>query len=90
MEFWEQLKSFLSYSFLDVSLQRVVLALFVFLLIYSLRQLFSKLGMKFLRKISGYTKTTFDDHIVNILEPPALLFHQDDKLAGIFKCAAGC
>ena len=71
MEFWEQLKSFLSYSFLDVSLQRVVLALFVFLLIYSLRQLFSKLGMKLLRKITGYTKTTFDDHIIDILEPPA-------------------
>lgn len=70
MEFWKQLQSFLNYSFFDVNLGRIVIALFVFLLIYSLRQLFSKLGIKLLRKVTNRTKTTLDDQVIDIIEPP--------------------
>ena len=71
MEFWKEVQSFLSHSFFDVGLGRVILALFVFFIIYLFRQLFSRLGIKILRKITKRTKTTLDDELINVVEPPA-------------------
>ena len=71
MEFWKQVQSFLNHSFLDVGLGRVILALFVFFIIYLFRQLFSNLGIKMLRKMTKRTKTTLDDDLINVIEPPA-------------------
>ena len=70
MEFLKQLHQFLNYSFFDLNIGRLVLAIFVFFLIYFLRQLFSKMGIKLLRSLAERTKTTFDDQIIDMLEPP--------------------
>jgi len=71
MEFWKQLQSFLTYSFFDVSLNKIVISLFIFLLIYFFRRLFLKLVLRVLRGIAKRTKTTLDDQLIEVIESPA-------------------
>lgn len=74
MEFFKQvisfLESFLNYSFFSLSLKRLALSLLVFLIIYFLRQLFGKLGVKIIKNFTSKTKTTLDDKLVEAIEPP--------------------
>ncbi len=70
MEQWEQLKSFLDYSLLNVSLGRILLAVFLFFTVFFLRHIFTRIGIKILRKLTGKTKTTMDDKIIDVIEPP--------------------
>ena len=70
MSFLNELSAFLSYSLFDVSLGRITLALFIFFLVYFLRQLISNFGIKFLKKFTVRTKTDLDDKLLNLIEAP--------------------
>lgn len=74
MEFWSQVKDFLSYSLFEISLSELFIALLIFFSIYLLRQIFFRIGINFFRKLTSRTKTTIDDQIIDVIEPPARFF----------------
>jgi len=74
MDFWEQIKIFLSHSFLDISLGRLLISLLIFLFIFIFRRLFLRIVFTYIRKITSKTKSDVDDRIVDIFEVPARFF----------------
>ncbi|MCP4725815.1 MAG: mechanosensitive ion channel family protein, partial [bacterium] len=74
MDIWQQIREFLDYSFLNVGLGRIAVAIFVFLLVYIFRQLFTKFGIGTLRKIAVRTKFTLDNKLLDVVEPPLKYF----------------
>ena len=74
MEFWVQIKVFLSHSFLDISLGRLLISLLIFLFIFIFRRLFLRMVFTYIRKITSKTKSDVDDRIIDIFEVPARFF----------------
>ncbi|MFC1564140.1 mechanosensitive ion channel family protein [candidate division KSB1 bacterium] len=71
MVVWQQFKEILDYSFLNVGLGRIAVAVVVFLFIFAMRQVFSRVVMRILRRIAGRTKFTIDEKLLDVIEPPA-------------------
>ncbi|MFC1734110.1 mechanosensitive ion channel family protein [candidate division KSB1 bacterium] len=73
MEIWQQVQSFLSYSVLDISLDRFVVALFILFAVFFLRQVVLRIGIRFFRTLTSRTKTDIDDRLIDVVEKPARL-----------------
>ncbi len=74
MDIWQQFKEFLDYSFMNVGLGRIAVAILVFLLVYIFRQLFTKFGIGALRRFTSKTKFTLDNKLLDVIEPPLKYF----------------
>lgn len=70
MDILEQVRAFLSNPILDVSIGRMIIAFLIFLGFYLFRQVFLKIGLGFIMKLTSKTKTTLDDQILDIIKPP--------------------
>ncbi len=66
----KEIGSFLSYTVANVSMGRLLVAIFVIFAFLLIKQLFSKIIIKYLKKLSKKTKTTLDDELIETVEPP--------------------
>ena len=73
MDILTQIQSLFRYSFLDVSLGRVALALLAFFGILALRRLFPRIVFGFARVWTRKTRTTLDDRLLDTIAPPLRL-----------------
>jgi MscS family membrane protein len=71
MKFWEDLLSLLKHFFIYESLIRIIGAIGIIIISLAVRQLFAKVLVKFLRKLTGKTKTQLDDRLLDVIETPA-------------------
>ncbi len=74
MNIIEQIQSFLSYSVLNINFGRLLAALAIFLFVYTLRHVVLKICIGSFRKLASRTKTSFDDQLLEAIEPPARFF----------------
>ncbi len=74
MNILEQIQTFLTYSVLNISIGRFLIALAIFFAVYAFRSIFFKFCTGFIRKITARTKTTLDDQLLEIIEQPARFF----------------
>ena len=70
MDIFSQLKSFLNYSFFDVSLGRITAAVVVFFGILLLRKLFTRIVFGMAGIWTRRTRTAFDDRLLDTVAPP--------------------
>ncbi len=73
MNIFSQIQSLFSYSFLNVSLGRIALAILAFLSILILRRLFTKIVFGFARVWTRKTKTRLDDSLLDTISPSVRL-----------------
>jgi len=73
MNIFSQIQSLFSYSFLNVSLGRIALAILAFLSILILRRLFTRIVFGFARVWTRKTKTRLDDSLLDTISPSVRL-----------------
>ncbi len=73
MDIFTQIQSLFAYSFLNVSLGRITLALLAFLGILVLRRLFTRIVFGFAKVWTKKTKTKLDDSLLDTIDPPVRL-----------------
>lgn len=70
MELLESIRDFLEYTLLNIRLKELIIFLLVVFVSLFFRQIFAKVVLKFLKKITSKTDTTFDDNLIQIIETP--------------------
>ncbi|MFZ5989746.1 MAG: mechanosensitive ion channel family protein [Bacillota bacterium] len=70
MNLFEDVKSLLSYSFFNVSLGQITIAVIIVLISLGLRQLFVKVISKLVKKITEKTKSELDDQLIWAFDKP--------------------
>lgn len=70
MKFWQDIQSLLEQIFFYESLIRIAGCVVVIFLSLALRKLFVKFVVSLLKRVTGRTKTDFDDKLVEALVPP--------------------
>ena len=70
MNFLHNIGTYLKYTVADISMSKLLMALFIIFVFLLLRQIFSKIIIKYLKKIARRTKTSLDDELIDTIEPP--------------------
>lgn len=71
MDLLKDIQSFLEYSFFNVSLKNITIAIIIVIASLGLRQFFVRVVLKLVRKLTAKTKNEFDDQLVSAFEKPA-------------------
>jgi MscS family membrane protein len=67
--FLEAINTFLNYSFFDISIKNLIIAIVVFSFFIFLRALFTKIVLKTLKQLTQKTKSDIDNKLIEIFEP---------------------
>ncbi len=70
----KQIGDFLNYTIANISMGKLLVALVIVFLFLLAKQLFSKIVIKYLKKVAKKTKTSFDDELIETLEAPLKFF----------------
>ncbi|NLY19266.1 MAG: mechanosensitive ion channel family protein [Clostridiaceae bacterium] len=83
--FWGHILELFTHTFLNVEIWRIVAVGFVLILTFALRKLFVNFLVGLFKKMTSKTKTTFDDQLVDAVDPPARLLLVAAGLSVSFK-----
>ncbi len=74
MNFLKEAQSALNYTIANISLGRVIVSLCILFAFLFFKQIFSKLIVKSMKRLAKKTKTSFDDELIETIEPPLKFF----------------
>ncbi len=74
MNWSENLGHFLDYTVASISISRLLVTLLIVFIFLLVKQLFSKIILKYLKKLAKKTKASFDDELIETLESPVKFF----------------
>jgi len=82
---WRHFVDIFSHTFLEIEIWRIIAAGLILILALAVRKVFLNMLISALKKITGKTKTTVDDKLVEAVDPPGKLLMIVIALYFIFK-----
>ena len=67
------MQEYLNYTLLDIKVVNIIISIAILFIAFFLKTQLSNVVIKSLKKMASKTKTTFDDKLLNIVEPPLKL-----------------
>ncbi len=70
MKFVNEVQSYLNYTVANVTFSKLFIAFLIVFLFLLFRQIFSRIIVKYLKRMAAKTKTTLDDELIETIYPP--------------------